>query len=78
MNLHDRVHSDTISKEIEGSITKIAQIHQNEYEWEDYVSHIRSDVSTIIYILLKIINTATKIGVSNPKYETKKANVYNL
>ena len=58
-----------IAKAIEGSITKTSleklRIHRGEYEWYDAGGIIRSDVTTITYLLLKSINSATNIGFSN-------------
>ena len=65
-----------ISKAIEVSITKTSlikiRLFQREYEWADDGSIIRNDVSTMLYILFKRINPATRIGVSNLKDEIDK------
>ena len=54
------------------SLSKL-RIHQREYQWYDYGGIISIYIPTMIYLLFKIINTSTRIGVSNLKYETDKA-----
>ena len=62
-----------IAKVIECSTTKTSlnklYPHKNYYSWEDSGCLIRSDGPTMIYLPFKIINLATRIGVSNLKYE---------
>ena len=62
-----------IAKEIGGSITKTffkkLMIHLGEYEWDDFGGLIRNDGPTMINLLFKRINSYTRIGVSNLKYE---------
>ena len=73
----DRVSSDTKSKEIQGSITKTSlkklRLHRGVYECTYTGGIISNYVPTMLYLLLKIINPATRIGVSNLKYDIQKA-----
>ena len=66
-----------ISKAIEDSITKTSlkklRLRIGEYEWDNAGGIIRNHESTIIYLLFKIINPATRIGVSNIIYEIEKS-----
>ena len=60
-----------ISKAIESSITKTSlnklRLHQREYKWAETGGLTRNDGPTMLYLLLKIINLATRIVVSNLK-----------
>ena len=62
-----------IAKAIEGSITnnslKEPMYHQGKYEWADTGGIISNYGPTVIKLLLKNISPATRIGVSNLKYE---------
>ena len=62
-----------IAKEIEGSITKEfikkIRLHRGEYKCTDSGGIMISDGTTTNYLLFKIIKPATRIGVSNLKYE---------
>ena len=62
-----------IDKVIEGSVTKTPlnklSINLGEYELSDTGVIIRNYGPTMIYLLFKIINPATRIGVSNLKDE---------
>ena len=51
------------------------RLQRGEYEWTDSGCVTRNDGPTIIYLLLKIINPDTRIGVYNLKYEIEKANL---
>ena len=76
-NLYDRVRPDMIDSEIKGSITKTSlkklRLHHGEYEWTGYGGLVRNDGHNMICLILKIINTDTRIGFSNLKYEIEKA-----
>ena len=65
-----------IDKAIDGSIKKYLfkklMLPQGECKWDDTGGILRNDIPTMIQLLLKIINTATRIGVSNLKDEIKK------
>ena len=54
---YDRIHSDMIHKEIEGSITNNSinklRLHQREYECDDNWGFVSNYEPTIIYIILK-------------------------
>ena len=67
------------AKAIEGSVTKTyhkkLKLHFMKYEWTDSGGIIRNDGTNIIYLTFKSINPATRIGVSNLKYEIWKANL---
>ena len=71
-----RLRSDMIAKSIEGSITKKypkkLRLFQGEYERSDAGGLIRNDGPTMLYPIFKIINPATRIGVSNLKDEIEK------
>ena len=43
-------------------------LNQGEYEWDDAKGIIRNDVTTMIYLILKIVNPDTRIRVSNLEY----------
>ena len=66
-----------IAKAIEGSMTntslKKLRLHRGEYEYPDAGIIIRNDRPTMLYLIFKGINTATRIGVSNLEYEIDKA-----
>ena len=61
-----------ISKAIEVSISKTylkkIRLHWGEYECYGAEGITQNDEPTMIYLLFKIINPYTRIGVSNPKY----------
>ena len=71
-----------IAKGIEGSIKKTSlkklRLHSGVYEWTDAGRLIRNDGPNILYLIFKIINSATSIGVSNLKYEIEKATLANF
>ena len=50
-------------------------IHRKGCEWIDAWGLIRNDGPNNIYLLFKSTNPATRIGVSNLKYEIEKANL---
>ena len=62
-----------IAKEIEGPITKEfikkIRLHRGEYECTDSGGIMMSDGTTMIQLIFKSIKPATRIGVSNLKYE---------
>ena len=66
-----------IVQAIEGSITNIylnkLRVHCGEYGWTDYGGLIRKDGPTIPCLVFKSINLATRIGVSNLKYDIDKS-----
>ena len=68
-----------ISKATEDSIAntllKKLRIHQMEYKWDDNGYIIMNYGPTMIYLIFKIINLDTRIGVSNLKGEINKANI---
>ena len=70
-DFYDSVISDMIAKAMEDSITttsiKKLQFHRGEYVWSDEGCLLSNDGTTMIYLLLKSINPATRIGVSNLK-----------
>ena len=76
---YDRGVSDIIHKAILGSITKTyadkLRLHRGEYEWSDAGGMIRIYAHTILHLLFKSINPATRIGVSNLEYEIEKSNL---
>ena len=61
-----------IAEEIDGSITKTSlkklRLHHGVYEWKYSGSNINNYVPTMLYLILKSVNSSTKIGVSNLKY----------
>ena len=65
-----------ISIGIEGSVTNIShkklRLHIWKYECTDAGVQIRNYEPTMIYLLFNIIKPATKIGVSNLKYDIEK------
>ena len=65
------------AKVIEGSITKTSlkklRLHRGEYKWTDAGGLIRNNGPNMIYLIFKIINPDTRIGVSNLKDEIDKA-----
>ena len=71
------MRSDTTANEIEGSITKTdinkLRLHWGEYDWDDSGGLISNNGPNMIYILFKITNLVTRIGVSNLKYEHEKS-----
>ena len=75
-NFYYRVISYMIAKAIKGSITKTSLdkliIRQGGYEWTDDEGLISNDGPNILYLLFKIINPATRIGVSNLIYGIEK------
>ena len=68
---------DIIHKAILGSITKNYvkkhRLHRGEYECSDAGDMIRIYAHTILHLLFKSINPATRIGVSNLEYEIEKS-----
>ena len=64
---HDRMRLDMIAKSIKGSIknTYISKLrlHHREYEWTYDGGLIRNDGTTMLYLILKIINLATSIVI---------------
>ena len=44
-----------------------------EYEWKAAGGILRNDGTTMLYPIFKNINPATRIGVSNLKYEIEKS-----
>ena len=66
-----------ISKEIAGSSTntslKKLSIRQGGYKWADARCIINNHVHTMLYLLFKGINLATRIGDSNLEDEIDKA-----
>ena len=58
-----------IAKEIEGSITNTylnkIRFHRGEYECTEAGIIIRNGGNTMLYLLLKSNNPATRIGISN-------------
>ena len=76
VSFHCRVFSYMISKEIECLITKNSlknlRLHKKKYKQKDSGGSIRSDETTMIYLLCKSTNPATRIGVSNLKDEIEK------
>ena len=82
LNLHDKVFSDIINKEIEGSITKTSlkniRILRKGYKWEDSGVIKKRYGTTMLYLLFKSINLATRIGVSNLKHEIEKSTLANF
>ena len=71
-----------ISKAIEGSITKIYLkkiiLHRREYEWANSGGVIRNDGPTMLYLLFKIMNPATRIDFLNLKYDIDKSILSNF
>ena len=67
------MHSDIIAKEIECSIKKTPikkpRLNHGVYECTYNGGIISNYWTTIIYLILKSINQATRIGASNIKYE---------
>ena len=61
-----------IAKAIEGSIKntslKKIRLHRGEYEWANAGGIMINYGPTILYLLFKSTNQATRIGVSNIKY----------
>ena len=74
---YDRVRSDMIAKAIEGHITKQSmkklRLENRFYEWKGADGTVRNDGPTMLYLLLKSVNPATRIGLSNLKEEIEKA-----
>ena len=66
-----------ISKAIEGSIKNISLktliFHQGYYNWDDYEVIIRNDGPTMLCLLFKLTNLATRNGVFNLKDVIEKA-----
>ena len=56
------------AKAIESSINKTSlkklRLHYGEYQWKYAGVIIRNDGTIMLYLILKIINPATMIGVS--------------
>ena len=81
-NLHVRVRSEIISKAIGGSIKNTSlnkpRILCNGYDWLGVGGLIRTVGPTIIYLLFKGTNPATRIGVSNIKVKYEKATLYQI
>ena len=57
---------------------KKIRLHHKEYECTDAGVLIRNYGTIFIYLILKIINPATSIGVSNLKDEIEKATLSNF
>ena len=68
---------DMIFKAIKGSIKNTyirkLRLHCTKYEWRYDEWIIRNDGTTMIYLIFKRINPATRIFFSNLKYEIDKA-----
>ena len=66
-----------IFKAIKGSIKNTyirkLRLHCTKYEWRYDGGIIRNDGTTMIYLIFKRINPATRIVFSNLKYEIDKA-----
>ena len=62
-----------IAKEIDGSITKTfikkLRLQRREYENKYSGGIISNDGTNMLHLLLKIINTSTRINVPNLKYK---------
>ena len=75
--LYDRVRLDITAWEIHVPITKASRnklrLHQGEYSWADTGVIINYDEPNMLYLLFKIINLDTRIGVLNLKDEIEKA-----
>ena len=67
-----------IAKEAEDSVTKTSpkklKLCWGEYEWDNAGGIKINDVTTMFYLLFKIINPDTRIGVSNLKYDIWESN----
>ena len=65
------------AKAIDGSITKTSfkkfRLNFGVYEWTCDGGIMINDVTTMLYLIFKIMNTAANIGVLNLKYEIQKA-----
>ena len=76
-HFYGRLCSDMIAKEIVGSSTntslKKLRIRQGGYKWADARCIINNHGRTMLYLLFKGINLATRIGDSNLKDEIDKA-----
>ena len=72
-NFYDSVLSDMLSKEIDGSIIKTSlnklRLHCGEYECAEAGGILSNDGHTMLHIIFKSINPATRIGVLNLKDE---------
>ena len=70
---YDKLRLDIIANAMEGSITKTylqkIRLYREEYEWADAEGFISNYGPTMLYLLFKIINPATIIGISNLKCE---------
>ena len=79
---YDRFISDMIAEEIEGSSKKTSikklRLHRVEYEWANTGAIMSNDGPTMIYLIFKGINSSTRIGVLNLKYEIEKATLSNF
>ena len=66
-----------IAKAIEGPLFKTSikklSLCPGLYYWTDAGGIIRIDGPTMVYLIFKIINPSTRMGVSNLKYEIGKA-----
>ena len=80
--VYDMVHLKIISVETEGSITKIhfkkLWLLCGNFEWSNTRGLMGKYGPTTLYIIFKSINTATRIGVYNKKYEIEKATIYKF
>ena len=74
---YDRVRSDMIAKEIQGSIKNTylekLSLHRGVYEWVDTGGIIKNDVTRMLNLIFKSMNSDTRTYVSNLKYEIDKA-----
>ena len=68
-----------IAKAVEELITNIyikkLRLHHGEYAWTDDGFIVRNDGHTVFCLIFRIINSDTRIGVSNLKYEIEKSNL---
>ena len=64
-----------IKVSIKNKYLKKLRLHLREYERTYYGGLIRNDVTTMLYLIFKIINPATRIFVSNLKYEIEKSTI---
>ena len=73
---YENIWSDTVYKEIEGSILntslKKLRINCNDYEWGDPEGLISNDLPTMTYLLLTRINPVNSVGVLDIKENIDK------
>ena len=71
-----------ISKAIYGSVKKTSlkkiRLHKGEYDWDDAWVLVMNYGPTMLYLILKFINPASRIGVPNLKYEIDKVTLAKL